>query len=322
MRIWISLVGVTAVVLLVEITLRFGFGFGRPPLYVADPSMGYRLAPNQNIRRFGNQISINQYSMRAGEISPIPAPNHFRLLLLGDSLANGNWWTDQKNILSTLIARELQPALLGQYIAVEPLNASANSWGPRNQLAYLQRYGTFGANVLVLLLNTDDLFGTQPTDLQVGRDRNYPDRNPPFALAELFDRLRDRLIQRNLPIPGLEDIQNEEGDRVGKNLSAIDLIYRQTSAENAKFLLALSPLKREMPGPRDYEIAARQRLRDWTLENKISYIDLLPTFQKHPNTDTLYRDHIHLSPLGNQLVSSIITASIVSWQPSFTANDP
>ncbi len=320
MRIWISLVGLTAVVLLIEIALRIGFGFGRPPLYVADSSMGYRLAPNQNIRRFGNQILINQYSMRTGEILPVPAPNYFRLLLLGDSLANGNWWTDQEDILSALIARELQPALLEQYIAVEPLNASANSWGPRNQLAYLQRYGTFGASVLVLLLNTDDLFGTQPTDLQVGRDRNYPDRNPPFALAELFDRLRDRLIQRSPPIPGLEDIQNEGGDRVGKNLSAIDLIYQRANAENAKFLLVLSPLKREIPGPRDYEIVARQRLQDWTLENKVSYVDLLPTFQKHPTVDALYRDHIHLSPLGNQLVGSIITASIVSSFPSSTGS--
>ncbi len=322
MRIWISVVGIIAAAALIEITLRLGFGFGRPPLYVADPSMGYRLAPNQNIRRFGNRILINQYSMRAGEISPIPTPNHFRLFLLGDSLANGNWWTDQEDILSALIARDLQPILSEQYTVVEPLNASANSWGPRNQTAYLQRYGTFGASVLVLLLNTDDLFGTQPTDLQVGRDRNYPDRNPPFALAELFSRLLDRLFKMNSSIPGLEDIQNEGGDRVRKNLSAIDLIYRQTSAENAKFLLVLSPLKREIPGPRDYEIAARQRLQDWALENKISYVDLLPTFQKHPNTDTLYRDHIHLSPLGNQLVSSIITASIVSCLPSSTANDP
>ena len=320
MRIWISAVGIVAVLLLVEAAMRFGFGFGRPPLYVADASMGYRLAPNQDIRRFGNRISINQASMRASEMSPVPAPNHFRLFLLGDSLANGNWWTDQENILSALIARDLQLALPAGYEAVEPLNASANSWGPRNQIAYLQRYGTFGASALVLLLNTDDLFGTQPTSLQVGRDRNYPDRNPPFALAELFDQLLGRLIKPP-SIPGLEEIQNEGGDRVGKNLSAIDLICRQANAENAKFLLVLSPLKREIPGPKDYEVIARQRLQDWALENSVSYIDLLSTFQKQPNPDALYRDHIHLSPLGNQLVSSVVAASITSLFPAADSSE-
>lgn len=315
MKIWIPIVGIVAAVVIAELVLRFGLGFGRPPLYVGDSSIGYRLAPNQRIRRLGNRIVINQYSMRADEISPLPASDHFRLLLLGDSLSNGNWWTDQSNILSELIARQLQPLLPEQYTEVEPLNASANSWGPRNQLAYLQRYGTFGATVLVLLLNTDDLFGTQPTDLQVGKDRNYPDRNPPFAIAELSDRLIGRFVRRNSPIPGLEQIQNEAGDRVGKNLSAIDSIYRQATDENTKFLLVLSPLRREIPTPRDYEIEARERLQNWASKNNITYVDLLPTFQDYPNIDSLYRDHIHLSPAGNQFVVDNVIPEVVSLFP-------
>ncbi|MGB5913688.1 MAG: SGNH/GDSL hydrolase family protein, partial [Phormidesmis sp.] len=96
-----SLIGALLVILLLaELVLRFGFGFGRPPLYVADDTMGYRLAPNQKVKRLGNRIWINQYSMRAGAIAPTPDPNTLRLFLLGDSLANGNWWTDQDDILS------------------------------------------------------------------------------------------------------------------------------------------------------------------------------------------------------------------------------
>jgi hypothetical protein len=311
MKLWMWIVSLLTAGVLAEVVLRFGYGFGRPPLYVGDPSIGYRLAPNQQIRRFGNRILINHYSMRAGEISPLPAPDQFRLLLLGDSLANGNWWTDQADILSELIARDLQPSLPTPYTEVEPLNASANSWGPRNQTAYLQRYGTFGATVLVLLLNTDDLFGTQPTDLQVGKDRSYPDHDPPFAITELLSRL----VRRSSSVPGLEDIQNEGGDRVGENLSAINRIHQQATDENAEFLLVLSPLRREIPVPRDYEIEARERLQNWTIENNVSYIDLLSTFQNHPNIDSLYRDHIHLSPAGNQLVSRRIASEIVSLFP-------
>ncbi len=297
--------GVIAVLLVTELVLRFGLGFGRPPLYVADDTMGYRLAPDQKVKRLGNRIWINQYSMRADAITPIPSSNTLRLFLLGDSLANGNWWTDQTNILSMLIAQELQPKLPSGYTQIEPLNASANSWGPRNELAYLERYGTFDARVLVLLLNTDDLFGTEPTSLQVGRDRNYPSQNYPFALAEVLSR-----FSQNQPISGLKEIQDESGDRVGKNLSAISGIYQKTTASDGSFILILSPLKRELPGPRDYEIVARKRLQEWATANSVTYLDLLSTFQQTADADSLYRDHIHLSPSGNQLVAKLVAETV------------
>ncbi len=290
---------------LVEVTLRFGYGLGNPPLYQADEHIGYLLAPNQRLRRFGNRIVINEYAMRSEAIAPLPAAKTLRILLLGDSLANGNGWTDQSDILSARIAHYMQPDLPKGYEQIEALNASANSWGPRNELAYLNRYGTFGAQVLVLVLNTDDLFGTQPTPLQVGRDRGYPDHNPPLALIEVLSRL-----QKQKPIPGLKEIQNEEGDRVGKNLTAIDGIYRKVSAEGGQFILVLSPLKRELPGPRDYELVARQRLSDWANQKNVPHLDLLETYQKQPEPESLYRDHIHLSPAGNELVAGAIAQSI------------
>jgi len=307
MKLWILIaLGGLLLGLLAELVLKAGFGFGQPPLYVADEAMGYRLAPNQRVRRFGNRIEINEYSMRSGAIAPTPTPNTFRLFLLGDSLANGNWWTDQPDILSARIAHHTQPLLSDEYQQVEALNASANSWGPRNELAYLQRYGTFDSAVLVLLLNTDDLFGTQPTSLQVGRDRSYPNRQPSSAIAEVLSRLS----KKNPPIPGLREIQEEGGDRVGKNLTAIEGIYQTVQAADTQFLLVLSPLKREIPGPRDYEIVARQRLQDWATQNDITYLDLLSDFQQHPNSDSLYRDHIHLSPTGNEQVAQTIANAI------------
>jgi hypothetical protein len=319
-----SIVGLAvliAAVSVVEAILRWGYGLGNPPLYQADDKIGYLLAPNQRLRRFGNEIVINQYSMRAGAIAPLPAPGTLRIFLLGDSLANGNAWTDQADILSARIAHYMQQRLLPNglpslyecrssertpyertpYERIEAINASANSWGPRNELAYLERYGTFGSNVLVLLLNTDDLFGTEPTPLQVGRDRNYPNRKPPLALIEVLSRL-----PKPKPIPGLKEIQEKGGDRVGQNLAAIDGICHKVRAEGGPLILVLSPLKRELPGPRDYELVARQRLTDWANKTNVSYLDLLETYQQHSHPESLYRDHIHLSPVGNELVAEAI----------------
>ena len=73
MKLWILAGGMLAALLLIELILRVGFGFGRPPLYMADEAMGYRLAPNQQVRRMGNRIVINEYSMRS-PLGLLPRP--------------------------------------------------------------------------------------------------------------------------------------------------------------------------------------------------------------------------------------------------------
>lgn len=286
--------------LLAELALRLLFGFGNPPLYMADDAIGYLLAPNQRVRRFGNLIAINQYSMRARPIEPSRPADTLRVFLVGDSIINGNWWTDQSQIVSALIENNLSHR---QKQRTEVLNASANSWGPRNELAYLKKFGTFESQIVMLVINTDDLFGTQPSSLQVGRDRSYPDKKPPLALLELIARFK-----KQPPIPGLKEIQDEKGDRIGKNLTAIQEIKNYVDANNGRLLLAMTPLKREvLNGPRDYELVARQRVDEFVAQQQIPYVDFLQPFQAHSVADSLYRDHIHLSPTGNALVAQALS---------------
>ncbi|MEA5616984.1 SGNH/GDSL hydrolase family protein [Cronbergia sp. UHCC 0137] len=289
--------------IVMELGLRSLFGFGNPLIYIPDQQIGYLLAPNQGTRRFGNRIEINQYSMRSGAFQEVPTS--LRVLVLGDSIANGGWWTDQANTIPSLIMNSFQE--------VEVLNASANSWSPRNQLAYLEKFGTFNAGVVVLLINTDDLFGTAPTSLPVGRDRNYPDHKPLLAIFEVCQRY----IFKQKAIPGLPE---EKGDRVGTILTAIDKIYNISQEKNSKFLLVMTPLLRELdqPGSRDYEIVARQRLSDFTRIKGINYVDFLPIFQATTNPETLYHDHIHLNLQGSQLVSQEIGRSLLLETPKST----
>ena len=287
--------------LLAELSLRVLFGFGNPPLYMADDDIGYLLAPNQRVRRFGNLIAINQYSMRTREIEQLRSSNTLRVLLIGDSIVNGNWWTDQSETLSALIEHQL--AQTGQTQSIEVLNASANSWGPRNQLAYLKKFGTLESQIVLLVINTDDLFGTQPNSLQVGKDRSYPDKKPSLAVMELITRFK-----KQTPIPGLQEIQNEKGDRIGKNLTAITEIKKYVDENHGILLLAMTPLKREvLNGPRDYEVAARKRVDQLVAQQQIPYVDFLKPFQDNAAAESLYRDHIHLSPAGNALVCQSLT---------------
>jgi hypothetical protein len=301
---WLLLIAIAFVLLLLEGALRWTIGLGKPPLYEGDPEIGYLLAPNQTTRRMGNRIAINQFSMRSDPFSVKRPQGVVRFFLIGDSLVNGGWWTDQSATLSALMQQQISQVLDK---SVEVLNAAANSWGPRNQLAYLKRFGLFESQVLVLLINTDDLFATAPTALPVGRDRNYPNRLPTSAISEL---LLSR-FSRPQPIPGMKEVMAEPGDRVGKNLAAIAAMNAIARQGNASFIVGFTPLKREADGSemRDYEKKARQRLHDWAKQQDITLIDFLPAFQTH--TTDLYRDHIHLSPQGNQQVSQSLSEAVL-----------
>lgn len=304
----IVLAVVVGLLIAIEVGMRLILGLGDRAIYIPDEEIGYLLAPNQNVRRFGNRIIVNQYSMRSDPIQVKRPDATLRLFLLGDSIVNGAGWTDQKKTIASLVKQQLLSLPNLSFQNLEVLNASANSWGPRNQLAYLKRFGTFEAQVIVLLINTDDLFSTAPTSLLVGRDRNYPDRKPNSAFGEIFERF----LSRPQPIPELAKVYGEKGDRVGINLEAIESIQAIAQENQAQFLLAITPLLREVDGtePREYEQKARLRLQMLLDANDIPYIDFLSIFQQVEHPKSLYRDRIHLTSSGNRLVSQILTQTL------------
>ncbi|MGF1492935.1 MAG: SGNH/GDSL hydrolase family protein [Microcoleaceae cyanobacterium] len=316
--IWIVPLALAGLAIALEVGLRLIFGFGKPLVYIADPEIGYLLAPSQTTRRFGNRIQINEYSMRSNSpIQPLP-DDVFRVLLLGDSIVNGAWWTDQSETLSALIEQQLTAAnsdaadpqstsqISNPLQRMEVLNASANSWGPPNQIAYLRKFGVFQAQVIVLVINTDDLFAGIPNPEMVGQDPNYPNHKPALAILEVANRYRSRQQSARFPVP------TPPKDIVGFNLEAIQAIHSTATQQGIEFLLAHTPLLREVgqPGPRDYELKARQRLQDLAQGHNIDYIDFLPQFNQAEQPQMLYRDHIHLSSEGNQQVSQAIRQKV------------
>jgi hypothetical protein len=278
--------------ILLELVSRWFLGLGNPLIYRADDAMGYVLAPNQRSRRFSNRVEINEYSMRSRSISRERPTDTLRILLLGDSIVNGAWWTDQDQTISSLLEKQLQP----HYQKIEVLNASANSWGPRNQLAYLKHHGTFGAQIVILLMNTDDLASGIPNSQIVGKDWNYPDHKPFLALEELYQRyIQKKAFVNKLPDPG---------DRIAINLQAVGEIQTIVKDNDSLFLLAITPLIREVQErPKPFDTKSRERLATFVKNQNISFLDFLPLFMTDDAPATLYRDNIHITSKGNEIVS-------------------
>ncbi|WP_317036865.1 SGNH/GDSL hydrolase family protein [Nodosilinea sp. E11] len=318
MRIILWVLGLGAMIgAIAEVFLRVKYGLGSPLLYVADTRTGYRLAPNQSLQRRGNRIEINQYSMRGATILPQRPAHSLRVLMVGDSILNGGWWTDQSELLSIKVQRSLETLHLADVRAVEVLNASANSWGPRHALGYVLRFGTFEAQVLVLMLNTDDLFAIAPNSYDLGRNPQYPTRRPPLALWESIARRRPYL-----PSPELQALHDQPGDRVGVNLEAIRQLNQIVQTAHSQLIVAITPLRRELAddGPHDYELVARQRLTDFAAAQSIPYLDFLPQFQQ-THYERLYIDDIHLSDEGNVWVGQALASLIDQVWPQ-PADEP
>jgi hypothetical protein len=179
-------VAVTAIIVLVaaELVCRFGIGLGSPPLYEADEKIEYLLQPSKTYYRFHHRFSVNRYGMRADDFPPgKSSPDELRVIVVGDSIIYGGVLIDQSDIDTEILKRDLQREF-GRPVVVG--NASAKSWGPPNELAYLERYGTLDADIVVLELSSHD-YADAPTFVPVvGISASYPAKKPLLALFDLF----------------------------------------------------------------------------------------------------------------------------------------
>lgn len=165
-----------------EIAARYVLGLGTPPLTTPHPTIEYMFQPNQDVNRFGNRQAYNQFGMRS---AALPGSDKTEIVLvIGDSVINGGNLTDQADLATTIATREDADRFYA--------NISAGSWGPGNQLAYLEEFGTFGATAAVLVLNTgdlDDIPKFDPLD-----PMTHPLQPPLSALGEGITRYLPRYL--------------------------------------------------------------------------------------------------------------------------------
>jgi hypothetical protein len=181
---------VVAALIGIELFSRFVLGLGTPPLILAHPRIEYMMKPNQDVYRFGNHVQTNAWGMRS---PAFPArkldPNELRILVFGDSVINGGALTNQSELATSLVQHELEKRL-GRPVVVG--NVSAGSWGPGNWRAFVEEFGFFDADYIILVANSGDV-GDCPTFARLDPIEN-PSENPTFATYELVMRYLPRYL--------------------------------------------------------------------------------------------------------------------------------
>jgi hypothetical protein len=201
-RLLLTLLGVLAFLGLAEAILRASWGFGTPILYEWDRRFEYRMVPNQAIRRFGKRIEANGLGLRGREFSVTRSdPDELRVLVVGDSVINGGSHVDQSNLATVLLERTLTERF-GRPVLV--INASANSWGPPNQVEFIKAYGTFDADIVIVVASSHDLVDVpvHTAEAQAGSGSTF---NAPWcALSEVAALAWGRIMPGTLRQPPSE----------------------------------------------------------------------------------------------------------------------
>lgn len=300
---WRGALGLILFLCLSEIVLRLVLGLGNPVLYQYDQDCGYLPVPNQQVYRFFCHNDINSFSMRSAPIAPQKPPGVLRVMCVGDSVTYGTTHLDQPKIFTSLLADELPGKL---HRPVEVLNASTGAWAVANELGYLKSRGTFGADVVLFILNTGDLV-QQENRPRLTLSGGYPDHRPPLALYELWVRyVAPRILRPGAGAdPGSLASESPDVDHLTPIvLEQLSEGRRIAAKSGAKFGVVYSPAH---GGEWDAPAYARGwlLLKQWAARNEVPLIDLTETYAAVPARE-VYQDGIHLSERGNRLAADAI----------------
>ncbi|MDB5290512.1 MAG: hypothetical protein JWL69_1753 [Phycisphaerales bacterium] len=274
---------------------------------MADPQMEYLFKPSRTYHRFGHRISYNAYSMRCDDFPPRKSrPDELRVMVIGDSIVNGGVHVDQADVFTSLLQRRLgqdlnRPVVVG--------NISAGSWGPPNELAYIKKFGLFDADVVVLVLNSDDYHDLPTFTPVVGVNPNFPDHAPVSALQEAIVRGVHNYLPSLYPAsPSDAPEPAATPEVVGQCLDAEREIFRVARAGGAAVILMQYQAADEMgdarePGYAEIEAVAR--------ECGVPIIETGPAFTAAQASGTrVFRDAIHSTSAGHKIMADLLLPPI------------
>lgn len=288
---------VVGLIALAEMIARFGLGLGNPPLWQVDSQIEYLMQPSKSYVRFGKRISYNSHSMRSDEFPKQKTdPQELRILVIGDSIVNGGAHIDQEALATSIIQRKLHEALNRPVIVG---NIAAASWGPPNYLAYLNRYGTFQADVAVIVVNSED-YSDAPTFEPLTRRR--PQRKPLLALQELVDKYLPRYARKKMRAVVQKKIP--AADQIQMCLDALKEIVGLLRKDGVHVLIAQHLDKNEL--------ASEPNIGHGELGRIIREVDIEPIqfgsyfLQVLQNGEEPFHDRIHPSTRGQQIISEVL----------------
>lgn len=298
-RWWLrGLVALVVVLAVGELVARFGLGLGDPPLFTADPKIGYFMTPGVS-HPLGNTVTINRWSMRCADLPERKAdPRELRVLVIGDSVVFGGSLTDDRELATVLLEADLAKAL-GRPVRVA--NISCGSWSPGNELAYLKRYGTFEADVAVLVFNSLDYGAVvRPGPLLWAQ----PSRKPMFALEEGVKRFIVRFAPSLTPQANPVDEFNPSPADATRSLADLREMVELLRSRGIKVGAVQHPRYTELTGTM---LPGHAKLAEVLAGEGVPTVQTGPAMKAAVDRgENPYRDDIHPTAAGQRVLRDVL----------------
>jgi len=272
-------------------------GFGQAPLVVLDKDIEYYLKPQMTYKRFGNEISVNRYSMRSVDFDRDKQQPFYAII--GDSVVYGEHTLDQTQTIAFLLNEQLKQEFGDEAIVVGSIAAS--SWGPANMLAFYQRFGPFAGNTAFLVLSSHDR-----SDIPYMTRRLTPYRvmEPTSALHDFLqsagERIEDKVRGDVVKIPFKERLFQSEASLIRllellkKDYSQVLMVFHATKIEATNG---------SSKGEAYYATIAKK--------HNVEFFSTLHFYKAlYDEGIKPHSDSIHLSWLGNQQLSNKLSELI------------
>lgn len=300
-KVYYTIIIVIVLIAVLELSLRFKWGFCDALLYDHSDEYEYIAQPNQDRYRFGAHIHYNSYSQRSAE----PDSTKKIILGLGDSVLFGGTWMDQDSLASTIFSKETD---------MQMLNISAGSWGPDNCVAYLKEKGTFNAKAMVLVCSSHDAYDVMSHTPVVGIYPNYPNKEYHSAIIELLDRylypkVKQYISQTKAKLdPDETVVSHIVNSSVKKKSKQFDPGFAQlkeiADSLHIPFIIYLHAEANEIEKGQYNEMG--EEIIKWASTN---CIPLINGMQNGETTD-MYKDIIHFNEKGQKHLANILIKSI------------
>lgn len=273
------------VFIVLELLSRYLLGLGEAALYIESSEFEYIYKPDQDASRFGNSILTNEYSMRSEELNK----GENRILVFGDSVLNGGSLTDHSKLATSLFEKKLKESCNEN---ARVLNVSAGSWGPDNAFAYLNKYGSFDANEIILVFSSHDAHDSMTHEAVVGIHPKFPNTQPYSALTDGFFRYF---------IPKIKGLLSNPKEVVATKINKVDFsevfnsgwieFIRYSKNHGVNLFVVLHPTKSEI-AVGEYNANGEEIIKLLSAHKIPFYLELNDTSVEY------YRDEIHYNEGG------------------------
>jgi hypothetical protein len=287
-----------------EVALRF-WGFGSPVLYVSDAQVGYYPAPNQIVDRYRGRIEINAFGMRAPQYAKRKLSGTFRILMIGDSTLYGGSYIDQRELYSRQLEQHLRSAAGGR--RVEILAVGVNAWGPFHEIGYIEKFGTFDADLAMICLPVEDIYRPLYGIEKLPFSKVH--RPPRLGLEELMIHLAWRLRETENGPPSAEE-RSWNGQH---GLEAYNRLAGLLRNRGIEVMFQVLPSSQTGTGGPVRATEARdvERLRAATAAAGTVNV-AFPTGLFRDSKGRIYHDESHLDVDGHRLYSEYLRSEVTT----------